>query len=80
MRAPLDENGVVVDFDHLVMIVNATVIERLDHTFLNDIIPNPTAELIAAFIFTTIENGGIPVASVRLWETAESSATVTRTR
>ena len=80
MKAPLDENGVVVDFDHLVNIVNATVIETLDHTLLNDIIPNPTAELIAAFIFATIDNGGIPVDRVRLWETPDSSATVTRPR
>lgn len=43
----LDENGMVTDFSRIKEIIN-----RLDHTFLNEILPefNPTAENIARWL------------------------------
>lgn len=43
----LDKNGMVVDFS----IIKKTIHDRLDHTYLNDIIDfNPTAENIARWV------------------------------
>lgn len=74
----LDENGVIVDFDEIGVFVNGTLMGRFDHSYLNDVLDNPTAERIAAAIFQDVENAGLPVMSVRLWETRTSSAVVSR--
>lgn len=49
----LNENGMVTDFSH----VKETVMARLDHQIINDVIPgNPTAENIARWIVDNVEN------------------------
>lgn len=35
---------------------------------------NPTAENLAQFIFEEVQKKGLPVVSVRLWETSSASA------
>ena len=54
------------------------ILDRFDHTYLNDVVDNPTAELIAADIWKRLEAtewGGAPLrlAGLRLWETQDSS-------
>ena len=49
--------------------MQADVIERYDHVYFNDLIENPTAELIAADICKTLEAAVLGIARVRLWET-----------
>jgi 6-pyruvoyltetrahydropterin/6-carboxytetrahydropterin synthase len=61
------KDGMVLDFNELGKVVNATVVEVLDHRNLNEIIDNPTAENIAVWIFKKLEHK-ISVKSVRLWE------------
>jgi len=62
-----NENGMVMDFSELKGAVNDAVMERLDHSNLNEIFENPTAENIAEWIFKELE-GKIPVCSVKLYE------------
>lgn len=67
--------GMIMDFNDLSQIVNRRVIQKLDHTMLNDIITVPTAEEIAEWIFHEIEQElGPLINKVRVWETRDSFA------
>jgi 6-pyruvoyltetrahydropterin/6-carboxytetrahydropterin synthase len=68
----LDANGIVVDFSDLSAVVNREVIDAYDHTYLNDFLPNPTAELIAADIWQRLAAAGLGLDKVVLWETENS--------
>ncbi len=73
VEGPLDENGVVVDFDDLGQVVNREVIDHYDHRYLNDLLSNPTAELIASETWKRLEAAGLTLVRLRLWETSDSS-------
>ena len=73
VEGPLDERGVVLDFDDLKQVVKAEILDRYDHRFLNDFFDNPTAELVAHDVWKRLEAAGLTVVRVRLWETADSS-------
>jgi 6-pyruvoyltetrahydropterin/6-carboxytetrahydropterin synthase len=78
----LDEVGLLVDFVELKRVVHS-VLDRLDHVWLNDFPPfntiNPSAENIAKYIYDEVLAGlgkrdGVRLAYVKLWETDTSSA------
>jgi 6-pyruvoyltetrahydropterin/6-carboxytetrahydropterin synthase len=71
------DDGMVVDFDDLARLVQRDVLERYDHRYLNDFMENPTAELIAADIWKTLEASGLGLARIRLWETDDCMVEVT---
>jgi 6-pyruvoyltetrahydropterin/6-carboxytetrahydropterin synthase len=78
----LDQIGLLVDFVTLKKALQ-TVIDRLDHQWLNDFPPfdvlNPSAENIAKYIYEEVnrdlQSDAVRLACVRLWETDTSSAT-----
>ena len=79
----LDDTGLLMDFVALKKAVHS-VIERMDHQWLNDFPPfdvlNPSAENMAKFIYDEVNKGiqpgpGVRLGSVRLWETDTSYAT-----
>ncbi len=78
----LDQIGLLVDFVTLKKALQ-TVIDRLDHQWLNDFPPfdvlNPSAENIAKYIYEEVnrdlQGDAVRLACVRLWETDTSSAT-----
>jgi len=80
----LNTDGIVLDFRVLKQWVN-TILEELDHTFLNDLAPfrdiTPTAEHIARFIYDRLEKNaaplGLAVSRVAVWESEGSKATYT---
>jgi 6-pyruvoyltetrahydropterin/6-carboxytetrahydropterin synthase len=74
----LDERGIIVDFDELIPVISSSVIDLLDHSDLNDRFESPTAEVIATWVFEEARRHYPDVREVRLWETADSSAIVTR--
>jgi 6-pyruvoyl-tetrahydropterin synthase len=79
-RAELDSIGLLVDFV-VVKKLMQTVVDRLDHQFLNEVPPfdvlNPSAENMAKYFYDEVNGGlgqGSPVkmAKVRVWETDTS--------
>src|SRR5215472_16828289 len=78
----LNEIGLLVDFVELKRALHS-VVDRLDHQWLNDFPPfdkiNPSAENIAKFTYDEIQSGletknGARLAVVKLWETDTASA------
>lgn len=76
VEGPLQEDGIIMDFDDLDAAVSRSIIDRYDHQYLNDFFDNPTAELLAMSFFKDLEASGLGVESLTLWETDKSSATV----
>ena len=73
VEGPVDGNGVVVDFDELATVVDRELIERYDHRHLNELLANPTAEVVAHDAWKRLEAAGLRLARLRLWETTDSS-------
>jgi len=79
----LDETGLLVDFLEVKALMHS-IIERLDHQFLNEIAPfdvkNPSAENIAQYFYVEMTQGltttpvPVRVREVKIWETDIQSA------
>src|ERR1700689_4770633 len=78
----LDETGLLVDFLD-VKAAMQSIIDRLDHVFLNDVAPfdvkNPSAENIAEYFYQEMTRGlgtgvAVRIREVRVWETDIQSA------
>ena len=73
-----DTEGMIFDFVDLKRAVNDLVLSKLDHAYINDILPQPTAEYISLWIFRTLDEplkkDNCELYEVRVWETESSSA------
>lgn len=79
VRGPVDPHtGWVVDFADVAAAV-APVRDRLDHSYLNDIagLENPTSEVIAIWLWNTLEPTLPGLAAVQIQETCESGCIYT---
>jgi 6-pyruvoyltetrahydropterin/6-carboxytetrahydropterin synthase len=61
--------GMVEDFEVVSRVVKAAVIAELDHRSLNELIENPTAEHIVAWIWRRLAAELSSLAELALWET-----------
>ena len=70
------EAGMVMDYGRLKQVVTDLVLDRMDHAYLNDIFPNPTAENMVIYIATILKHQLVPaiLTKVELWETRNSYA------
>lgn len=79
----LNSIGILIDFKEIKNIVKESVMDRLDHKYLNQCIPlNPTAENLSAWIFGQVslaleknqdyKNRGIEVESIVVYESEDS--------
>ena len=73
LRAPVGKDGIAFDFVELKEIVEERVIKQLDHTYLNDLLPQPSTEHIAMGIWQRLES--LPLYEVKVWESPTSSVT-----
>ena len=71
-----DPEGMIMDFIELSDIVKKHAISRLDHSYINDFIAQPSAENIAIWIWHEIEDKvkreNCGLYEVHVWETASS--------
>ncbi len=74
VEGEIGEEDMVVDFVALKRLVNERVVDKMDHKNLNDLFENPTAELMAKWIWEQIvgadliANAGAHLYEVILWE------------
>lgn len=71
---PIDERGMILEYAELDEFVDAFVLQRYDHRFINDFIDQPTVENMVGDIFDRLKQATPLVVSIRLWETERSSA------
>lgn len=72
-----DDEGMVADFAEVKSVVKDMVLSKLDHSYLNDVIEQPTAEYISQWIFRILDGPlkriNCSLYEVRVWETENSS-------
>lgn len=74
VEGKIQKNGLVIDFVLLKKIVEKNVISKFDHRDLNDLFKNPSAELIAVWIWKKLKNIGketktkVKLVEIKLWE------------
>ena len=76
------KTGMVMDFGDLKNIIKQYVVNKLDHTYLNNTIPqfNPTAENMVFWIWETLEKDALlkGLYEIKLWETPNSHVHITQ--
>ncbi len=87
MRGKVDHRGITIDFNDIKRITKERVIDRLDHQYLNEVLPlmNTSAENMVVWIYEEIHSAllddklypMIRIEEIRLWETPTSYAAVT---
>ncbi len=56
VEGKIQENGLVIDFGILKKIVKERVLNKFDHRCLNDVLDNPSAEVVAKAIWGELED------------------------
>ncbi|MCF6097259.1 6-carboxytetrahydropterin synthase QueD [Thermovorax subterraneus] len=71
-----DREGMIMDFLELKEIVGEKVLKKLDHSYINDILKQPSAENIAVWVWQQLEEGvrreNCRLYEVQVWETETS--------
>lgn len=74
VKAPLDPwTGLAFDFHDIKKTVNERVVKLLDHRYLNEYMPNPSAEHLAIWSWERLED--LPLHEIQVWETPNSFVT-----
>lgn len=71
-----DKEGMVIDFVRLKEIVKEAVLNSLDHSCINDILPQPSAENIAVWVWNQLKpilhSDNYDLHEIEVWETKTS--------
>ena len=71
-----DNEGMIIDFVEVSKIVKEKIIAKLDHSYLNDFIPQPSAENISLWVWENIEHDlkreNCKLYEIHVWETSTS--------
>jgi len=76
-----DKEGMVIDYKKIKAVVEEHVIDKLDHTYLNDVLGfSPTSENILLWVEEQIKNklssDNYNLYRLELWETENNKATI----
>lgn len=79
LQARLDPNGVVEDFYDVSRTTKLAVVDRFDHTFLNDVLENPTSEEAILLFWRCLEEAGLKgLSKVTFSETESTTCSVNK--
>lgn len=67
-----EKTGYVQDLKEIKQVVKKNILDRLDHTYLNDTIDNPSVENVSVWIWNQLKSDLPLLYEVRLWETPTS--------
>lgn len=67
------DSGMAMDFADLKQLVRREVVDHVDHKLLNELLENPTAEMIAVWIWQRLERLLPGLAEIELHETGNCS-------
>jgi 6-pyruvoyltetrahydropterin/6-carboxytetrahydropterin synthase len=77
-----DGEGMIADFVKVGETVDEEIVSKLDHSYLNDIMPQPSAENIARYIFEklapALSGPNYSLNAVQVWESPHSSVIFNR--
>jgi len=77
-----NEEGMIIDFVRMKSIVREKVLGKLDHSYINKIIDQPTAENIARWIWMQVEadlaGDNRVLWEIEVWETRNNGVVLTR--
>ena len=74
VEGDVDARGIAFDFLKLKKIVEERVLDILDHSFINDVIENPSAENIALWSWNRLKDA-LPLREIKVFETPTSFVT-----
>ena len=81
VEGPVGDDGFVMDFYQIKKYLNSAL-DELDHRDLNELLPNPTAEMIADRLFNHLKDDlkctVVSLVSLKLWEGRNKWAMVER--
>lgn len=70
IEGDVKEDGMVMDFKIIKEKVTGKVLDKLDHTHLNDTMENPSAENLSVWIWDQLKNE-LPLKKIAVYETAD---------
>lgn len=81
VQAHGEKKGMIIDFKDLKSVVHKFILNKLDHSNLNEMFDNPTAEDMVRYIgnvlYPVFKSEALELVRVRLWETNDSYAEYT---
>jgi len=76
VEGEVGDDGMTFDFTLLKRIVKEEIVDRLDHTYLNDLLENPSAENLVLWMWPRLaEKLPVRLHELQLWETRTSYVT-----
>lgn len=70
---PVGENGLAYDFTDLKRIVKEKVVDRVDHTYLNDLLTQSSVEYLAIWVWNQLSEMNLE--EIKIYETPTSHVT-----
>jgi len=74
IEGPVQDDGMVMDFKIIKTVVKEKVIDKVDHTHLNDLLDNPSAENLSVWIWNQLSDA-LPLKKVDVFETDDYKCT-----